>query len=176
MTKRPTQADMALDAARLRALFHYDPISGDFIRIALAGAQGARSHVGKIAGCLGKNGYRAISINRREYYAHRLAWLYVTGDWPPDQIDHRDMNRANNAFDNLRLATNAENKRNSRPHSDNSSGFKGIYLHRPSGLWASTIMTDGRKRSLGYHKTPEAAHAAYVKAAITEHQQFARTQ
>jgi HNH endonuclease len=162
-----------ITAQQLRDALNYDPITGVF---SWKTKRGRGCHVrdaGSVAGTKTRGGYWAIQLDGRYYYAHRLAWLHVHGHWPQAQIDHRDLDRANNALTNLRCATNAENKRNSRPHADNASGRKGIYLH-VSGLWHATIMTEGTRQSLGYYRSPEAAHAAYTAAAIEQHGQFAR--
>ena len=67
---------------------------------------------GSVAGNINRNGYCYIGLYREVYRAHRLAWLYMTGEMPTKQIDHIDGNKSNNAFSNLRLASNAENLKN----------------------------------------------------------------
>ena len=161
-----------LTADVLRRLLDYDPETGIFIRIAYK-CRRSRTYDDHGAGTTAVNGYRVIGVAGARLYAHRLAWLFVYGHWPPHQIDHIDGDRSNNAIKNLRLATNAQNARNSRAR--RADGLKGIYFHKLSGLWAATIMTDGVKRSLGYHQTPELAHAAYARAAQCHHGSFART-
>ena len=76
---------------RLKELLHYDPDTGVFTWIQKPAPRG-RAIIGSVAGGLKQHGYITIGINQREYYAHRLAWLYVYGEWPEDQIDHINHN------------------------------------------------------------------------------------
>ena len=101
MTPRP------LTATELRSLLSYDPETGVFTRL-------TGKHSGKPAGCLSKKGAVQVYVRGRIYLAHRLAWLYVTGEWPKNQIDHKDRNPANNVLDNLREATHAQNSQNTQ--------------------------------------------------------------
>lgn len=152
-----------LTAARLRELLHYDPETGIFIR-----ARGCRA--GKATGAMRppKN-YLYISVNGASYSAHRLAWMYVTGAWPKDQIDHRDGDRANNAFTNLRECGNAENSQNRGIRSDNASGFVGVTWDRKRKAWRSQIKKSGRNYFLGWFATPSAASEAYLLAKADLH-------
>lgn len=88
--------------------------------------------------------------------------------------DHIDGNGLNNRRENLRLATKAENGRNSRIRRRNKSGFKGVHLHKQSGKWRARISTGSKLVCLGLHETPEEAHAAYAKASIELHGEFSR--
>ena len=130
---------------------------------------------GDQAGTATKNGYRSIIIGGVSYYEHRLAWFFINGKWPDHQIDHINMMRSDNRETNLREATNAQNKQNSKIHADNKSGYKGIYYHS-CGKWHATIMALGRKKSLGYFDTPASASAAYEEAASREFGKFWRQQ
>ena len=100
----------------------------------------------------------------------------MTGDWPKDQIDHRDGDPLNDAFDNLREATNAENCRNRSVKVTNRLGIKGVSkaVGKRHG-YQTAICVDGKKKYLGYFKTPELAKAAYDAAAARVHGAFART-
>ncbi len=94
---------------------------------------------------------------------------------PPGMLtDHRDGDGLNNRRDNLRVASKTQNGRNSRMKSRNTSGFKGVHLHKQSGKWRARISTGTRHVCLGLHETPEAAHAAYVKASAELHGEFSR--
>lgn len=92
-----------------------------------------------------------------------------------DIIDHRDGDTLNNRRSNLRRATPVQNACNQRITHRNSSGFKGVSLYKPSGKWRARIKLNGRMHFLGYHQTPEAAHAAYCKASAELHGEFGRT-
>ena len=120
------------------------------------------------------HGYMQIKIFYRVYRIHRLAWLLVTGDWPKNQIDHKNRNRADNCWTNLREATQNQNNSNCGKRSHNTSGFKGACWHERAGRWAAHITLRGKTKYLGLHDTPEQAHAAYVRAAIQYRGEFAR--
>jgi hypothetical protein len=154
-----------LTLERLREVLDYDPKTGVF-RWKIS----KKHFIGKAAGYLNKDGHRQIRVDGRAYYAHRLAWLYVRGEWPDRQIDHRDTNRDNNAFRNLREATNLQNQQNSKPR--RSDGRKGI--HFTHGTWQAAIRVNGKRLYLGRHNTPDEAAAAYARAATEHHGQFAR--
>ena len=157
---------MAVTAEELRRLFRYEPETGKFVRLV---SMGRRANVGDVAGAKSLRGSWVISVHQKRYYAHRLAWLYMTGSWPSHEIDHIDGNPLNNAFANLREATSAENKQNRHgARKDNSHGFMGVYVHARkadgSVQWRARIQTNGRSRCLGLYATPEEAQAAYVAA------------
>lgn len=149
-----------ISAERLREFLEYDPTSGLFIwRI----TRGSRAKAGDVAGNRHSSGYIVINTDGRLYYGHRLAWLYVYGAWPTNQIDHCDGNRANNRFSNLREATNAENAQNMRKaHSDNLSGLLGASRNKRDGKWKAKIWFDRTSRYIGIFATAEEAHAAYL--------------
>lgn len=104
--------------------------------------------------------------------AARLAWLYMTGEWPACQVDHKDANEGNDAWSNLRAASHAENMRNKKACKSTYSGFKGVGRNRKK--WAARIRVDGTLKHLGTFTNPEEAHAAYAKAAEAHFGQFAR--
>jgi hypothetical protein len=157
-------------SARLRALLHYDPETGEFhwVKRICSSIQ-----AGDIAGGP-HNGYRIITIEGRRYPAHQLAWLYMRGRWCSLLVDHRDGDPLNNRWSNLRRATRSQNGANRCVPRNNASGLKGVSLHR--GKWCAIIRKQGRKHFLGYFSTPQAAHSAYVKAARRLFGEFARTE
>jgi hypothetical protein len=159
---------MELTADRLRELVHYDPQTGEFTWV----KKRRRCSVGKRAGCTMKNGYRTIRVDDTLYLAHRLAWLYVTGDWPTDQIDHINGVRNDNRFENLRKATNLQNAHN-RKYTRNKSGFQGV--RKENSKWLAEIKVDYKPVRLGLFNTPEEAHAAYCEAK-KRHHSFGHTQ
>lgn len=157
-------------AERLRASITYDRETGRFYWRQRRGSAVA----GQEAGCVNALGYVVIRFDRRLELAHRLAWLHVHGEWPPEEIDHINGNPADNRMDNLRLASHAENGRNVRKHSDNASGFKGVHLHKQTGRWRARIKINGVSKSLGLHDSAQSAHIAYCRAAEVFHGDFAR--
>lgn len=97
--------------------------------------------------------------------AHRLAFLYMTGSWPVNRVDHKDCNPLNNAFINLRQATASQNAANRGVDKRNTSGYKGVSFYKPLGRWVAHIRHNYRLKSLGYFDTKEEAAEAYKKAA-----------
>ena len=158
-----------ISAVELRKLLHYDPKTGAFTwRQRRNGVKPDRS-----AGFVGSHGYVSIHIGKKGYQAHRLAWLYLTGTFPARQIDHRDLDRTNNRWDNLREAEPFQNCANRRVRADSSTGIKGI--RAKGNKWRAFLSIKGKKRGLGYFDTPEEAHQAYIAAARQAHEQFARS-
>jgi hypothetical protein len=154
-----------ITAERLRQVLDYNPEAGVF-----AWLLGKRA--GQVAGGLNEKGYRLIGIDGRNYRAHRLAWLYVTGSWPALDIDHKNCARDDNRFANLREATPRQNSLNARAHKDSKSGLKGVCLQ--GSRWKAHIRHAGQQRHLGYFSTAAEAHAAYCSAAVTIDPEFAR--
>jgi hypothetical protein len=108
-------------------------------------------------------GYVVIGAMKNQFYAHRLAWFYMTGRWPKEQIDHINGNRADNRFCNLREASDGYNKQNRRAaQADNKCGFLGVHWNKQARAWQAELKTKGRKTYLGRFKTPEEAHEAYI--------------
>lgn len=89
-------------------------------------------------------------------------------------IDHINGDPLDNRKDNLRVCTNAENMRNQKLYANTVSGLKGVYRRR-NGTWRAQIQVDGKRKCLGYFKTAEEGHQAYVVAAKELHGEFANT-
>jgi len=160
--------------SQLKELLNYDPNSG----VLTWKVSRRRTKAGAIAGSLRRNGYVELCISGKMYQAHRLAWLCMTGDWPEKSfdIDHIDMVRSNNSWNNLRLATRSQNKNNSPKHRDNTSGYKGVYFEKSSGKWKAQIMVNYKNKNLGRFPTKQDAYAAYCIAAPIYHHEFARVE
>lgn len=144
--------------SRLRELLDYDPETGVFRWRVAAG----KALAGLIAGSINAKGYRRITLDGRTYRAHRLAWRYMHGMWPTNQIDHINRVRDDNRLVNLRSATDQQNKANARRRNYNKSGFKGVYLDRRTQQWRAQTALSGKNIHIGYFPTAEAAHSAYV--------------
>lgn len=157
-------------AERLRELLEYDPATGVFKwRPALKMRRN-----GLVAGSSSGRGYWYISIDKRMYLAHRLAWLYVHGCWPIDQIDHINRVKIDNRIVNLREATGSQNKQNVGAKKSNRSGLKGIWWDGRIKRWRPRIRVGGRALWLGSFRTPEEAHAVYCEAARKHFGEYAR--
>jgi HNH endonuclease/AP2 domain len=150
-----------LTSEELHRILHYDPETGIFTFLVQRGAR----RIGQKAGCPDARGHLIFSIHGRSYRAHRVAWLYVHGRWPAQQIDHIDGIRDNNAINNLREASNLENSRNSKRYVTNKSGFKGVSFCKEKNKWVAHINTKGKTKHLGYFRTPELASILYEKTA-----------
>jgi hypothetical protein len=156
-------------AKRLRELLDYNPETGEFtwkVKI-------KQVNRGDLAGSIKSNGYRNISIDRHEYGAHRLAWLYVHGCFPREYIDHINRNKQDNRLCNLREATAQQNTHNRRGDKDSKTGIKGVYPRRNGRCFEAAIMRDGKLNYLGQFPTREAASASYTAAARLLHGEFA---
>lgn len=156
-----------LTSDRLRALVHYDPITGHFRSLITAPRKAT-------LGTKTKYGYIRFSVDGIAYMAHRLAWLYVYGSWPADETDHVNGNRSDNRIANLRAATKSENLANSRRAKNNTTGFKGVDFSKRRGLWRARIGYHGRSLLIGHFETAAAAHAAYIEKARELFGAFAR--
>lgn len=151
-----------LTSQRLKQLVHYEPRSGEFTWLVAKSNRNAGSVAGRK---LHQRGYRAIGIDRREYLSHRLAWLYMTGEWPSDVIDHIDGNPSNNEWSNLRSVSKSINQENrKRAASNSSTGLLGVVADKAKNLYAARIQVKGRKIHLGSFASPEPAHLLYLIA------------
>lgn len=160
-----------LTQARLKELLHYAPETGRFTW--LRWGRGC-SDAQREAGTINLEGYRRIQLDGEFYQASHLAWLYMTGAHPIRQIDHRDRDESNDRWENLRAATQTQNKANSGVYRNNGLGIKGVRLHR-NGQFEARIRSNGKLIYLGCFRTIDEAKAAYDSAATREFGQFARS-
>ena len=156
---------MLVTLSEARELLSYDPETGHFTRLVSAGGVAK----GSLAGCVMVRGDRTVSINKKRIKEHRLAWLFMTGDWPKEEIDHIDGNPQNNRFSNLREATSAQNKQNRHiARKDNLHGLIGVCKHGASKdgspVWRARIQVDGKCKHIGLFDSAEKAQSAYLNA------------
>ncbi|RZM21135.1 MAG: HNH endonuclease [Pedobacter sp.] len=161
---------MLLTQQELKTLFSYDPETGLFTRLVQTAPQ---AKVGTVAGTLTPKGYLSISIRGKNYRVHRLAFLYMTGEWPKVIVDHYNGKPADNSWNNLRPADYSQNGCNSRLRHSSRSGYKGVSYYKDKNRYRAEIYLRDRRYSLGYFKTAEEAHEAYCKKAEVLHGQFA---
>jgi hypothetical protein len=150
--------------SRLKELLNYNSDTGVFTWIKRSGS---------VAGGLDKCGYIHIRVDYNLYFAHRLAWLYVYGLFPEDQIDHINRVKDDNRFTNLRPATKSQNQMNTPRRSDNKSGHKGVCWSKTAKKWNSGIRVDGKRKHLGSFNDKSDAILAYNSAADKYYGKFA---
>ena len=154
-------------AENIKQLFHYNPDTGLLTRRVTTGSH---AMAGTPAGTY-NNGYLNVKIAGKMYKGHRLAWLYMTGEWPTGEIDHIDNDPSNNRWSNLREATSSQNKCN-RTYA-NKTGHRGVHK-TPAGTYVAEVQADGVRRKLGTFKSAEQAAAAAAQARAELHGAFAR--
>lgn len=161
--------DMRLTYDEIDKLVRYEPETGKlFWKKARRGAKGRKE-----AGCFHKKlGYVVVGVARQRYYAHRVAWLLMTREWPAHEIDHMNGIGSDNRWCNLRHATSSQNKMNKSIRSDNKVGLKGVWLHSP-GKWRSKARVNGVSYDLGLFNDPFKARAAYLDKIKELHGEFA---
>lgn len=117
--------------------------------------------IGAIAGGLNVHGYIIIQINGKPYSAHRLAWLYIHGEWPKNQIDHINGIKNDNRIENLRDIIHRENQQNTHKHRNGK--LVGCNFHKPAKKWQAKIQIKNKDYHLGLYNTELEAHEAYLK-------------
>ena len=148
-----------LTSQRLHEVLYYSPAKGKFYwleRISI------RITVGSVAGCPTANGYIYIGLFGRTVLAHRLAWFYMTGGWPPNDIDHINGDRADNRWENIRAVTRSVNLQNrKRARSGTKTGVLGVTPHQ--GRYRASIRVYGHQKHIGCFDTAGKAHQEYLK-------------
>lgn len=147
--------------SKLKSLLTYDADTGKFC---WAVSTSNRTPVGSVANCRDKNGYVVIRVDKKLYKAHRLAWLYEYGVWPTKNIDHINQTPGDNRIANLREADQHENNQNRRVQRNSQSGVTGVSWNKTHNLWQARIHTREGCRSLGWHKSKDAAILARQNA------------
>ena len=160
-----------LTHADLLKTLHYDPETGEWRWLIKRG----RAHPGRLAGSIGWQGRRKIRWNGTVHNAARLAWFYMTGSWPAGEVDHKDTDRLNDRWDNLREATRSQNQCNTRTYRNNISGYRGVHLCLKTKRWRAMISEGGKNYHLGYFRQKDEAIAAWRAAAIERDPEFFQT-
>lgn len=157
---------------RLKELLHYDPATGVFTWLVRAGPRSA----GSVAGCLHPSPgglYWGITVDGRFYYAHQLAFFYMTGAFV-DEGDHKDTVGTNNAWSNLRPCTSSQNTANRKRPKHNTSGVKGVFWEISAKKWRARIYFQRRSFECGlFDNIQDAAKAREIAVKII-HGEFAR--
>ena len=122
------------------------------------------SVAGNAANTARQKSYRQVRIGGRNYYEHRLAWFYMTGEWPVGRISHKCGDGANNSFLNLHEATAATCAQNrTKPQANSSTGLLGVCRNK-AGRYTAKIVVNMKHLHLGTFATAELASAAYLDA------------
>ena len=161
-----------LTQARLKEVPHYDPDTGVFTHRVTRVGRGTQA--GQVAGCVDERGYVKIGLFYKRYWAHRLAWFYMTGAWPQYEIDHINGDKSDMRWCNLRAATLSQNRVNVGRLANNTSGYKGVHWSKAAQKWQARIEWQGVSYYLGIYVKIEDAHMAYALAAERLHKEFAR--
>lgn len=172
MTRK--EENSTLTAEWLRQHMAYVPEIGTFMwKVRGPGRTVGKVLGTKVAGWAKDKSYVTIKVNNVVYYAHRLAWLYIHGEWPSGSLDHIDGDPSNNAIANLRLATAAQNAAR-RPTSRKIAPYRGVFPHNVG--FVARIHHGGKRHYLGYFTTAEAARDAYDAKAKEIHGEFAHVE
>ena len=159
---------LAQDA--LKSVLNYEPATGAWTwRV----RRGGTANAGSPAGWLEKStGYIRIAVLGVKEYGHRLAFLYVEGEFPPNDVDHIDRDGSNCRWANLRHATTSQNLAYRVVKKSSRSGVRGI--RKRGSVWEVRVNKDGTQVHRSLHQNKEDAAAAYASAAKTHHGDFAR--
>ena len=135
--KRYEFGSSTLTLERLKTLLHYDPETGLWTWRVNKG----RVKAGSIAGC-STRGYWVLRVDQHNYLSHILAWFYMTGEWPEHEVDHRDLDKGNNHWDNLRPATDVQQEWN-KPPSNEGHDLRSNTDQRGARVYGSVLYVRG---------------------------------
>jgi hypothetical protein len=153
----------------LKKLFAYSPGTGVFTRLVSVSSNAKR---GDTPLQRNTNGHVQFRVRGKLYLAHRLAWLYMTGNLPTFELDHKNRVRHDNRWTNLRPATHIENSRNQGVRKNNKSGYRGVHWHKASKRWVAQCQVRGVTVYVAYFHSPEEASEAYEAFTREEHGEF----
>lgn len=136
-----------LTAARLREVLRYEPETGKFFWLErMNGRQAGR--VGYVSKKQRDYNRIVICIDYKSYFAHRLAWFYMTGAWPKELIDHINRDPMDDRWCNLREVDHSKNGRNMKLRRDNTSGFNGVIWHKTAKKWKVDLLCDTKEQAI----------------------------
>ncbi len=165
--------DKMLTAERLREVLSYDETTGVFTWMHRPNSKRWNTkNAGKVAGSVHNGGYLHLSLDNQKYLNHRMAWLYVYGEWPRRFVDHINLDKTDNRISNLRLADFAENSANISTRKNSVSGFRGVSFLTSRQRWIAQIHKNKRYYRLGSFKDKECAARAYAEAAQNLYGEF----
>ncbi len=158
-----------LTQSELKSRLHYNSETGIFTYLKQTNNT---IKVGDVAGTLKSHGYIAISVNNKIYYAHRLVWLYMYGEFPSNLIDHINGNRSDNSLNNLREANKLQNNRNAKINKNNVSGVKGVYYSKTNKNYVAQITLNYKTYYLGCSKNIKDAEKLAITARKKHFKEF----
>lgn len=170
--KIKTQDDITYEY--IREYMTYDPSTGE-CRLKRS-VKHSRKKIGDLVGSVQKNGYLVASISNIRVLLHRLIWLYMTGKFPVEYIDHINGNKGDNRFSNLREATAQQNNFNSSLSTRNTTGYKGVSYCKQMKKYKAGYKLNKKIYHIGYFDTPEQASAAYINAVAPIHGEYFKEQ
>lgn len=164
----------------LRAYFGYDPETGKlYYKFYYAGDDLTRQqkswntrYKDKEATGWINNNYIRISFKTRQFYLHQIAFAIMVG-YIPEEVDHKDLNKLNNKWDNLREASHAENASNMKMRRNNKAGMKGVSWSKWTNSWRMDFQHNNVKYH-SFHPTKEEAYKAYCEKSAELHKEFGR--
>ena len=161
-----------LTQARLKELLHYEPGTGVFTWKP-GHVSGWATKKSRDAG-YDFDGYRRIKIDKKNYLCHRLAWLWIHGEFPSGVLDHINGEKSDNRIENLRKAIGGQNIMNVQRKLNNTSGHKGVFWKKSIEKWQVAVGANGKQHHIGYFLDKEDAINAAISARNRLHGEFAR--
>jgi hypothetical protein len=166
--RTPKKIDITIE--ELKSLVSYDPLTGEFTTLV---RRSFRTWVGKRTGTTMCNGYIKITLGYRQYLAHRLAWFYTHGEWPQCELDHKNLIVSDNRIENLRCATDGQNKYNRKKSKLNTSGIKGVQWSKQRNRWQAVLRQNNKCIHCGFFHNIEDAKKAVRNKRVELHGEFA---
>ena len=163
--------DTALRLDELKHWLWYEPETGIF-----RWRYGTRNKTKKpwdVAGCKSNTGYVHITLKNKTYRAHRLAWMYMTGNEPDALIDHVNQDKTDNRWSNLRTANAKQNQWNTAIRIDNKSGIKGIHFCKTWERWIASVRVNGVRHHIGRYENLNEATSAVIEFRKKHHGEYA---
>lgn len=154
--------DKSASWERVKEAFDYDPATG-ILRWRIS--PHPRIKVGQIAGSLEASGYWRVCLDGVIYKAQRLIFFWMTGRWPIPTADHRDLDKLNNRWVNIREASNQGQTANRGLTSSNTSGSRGVVWDKKTSKWQAQIWHTGKLHYLGQFIVKSDAEQAYAREA-----------